>query len=151
MESNGDTARAMSQENVEIVERAVAAVNDRDIDGYLACCTEDIQLQTPLTPIEGTYEGSEGIRRYFADLRDAGRDFRITIDRLETVGADRVIGFLRLNMSGRASGISPGGDIPATNVWDLADGKIKRVRVFLDRREALEAVGLSEQDAHADS
>jgi hypothetical protein len=54
-------------------------------------------------------------------------------------------------MSGRASGISLGGDIPATNVWDLADGKIRRVRIFLDRREALEAVGLSEQDAHADS
>ena len=141
----------MSQENVEIVERAVAAVNDRDIDGYLACCTDDIQLQTPVSPIEGIYKGSEGIKRYFADLRDAGRDFRVTIDRLETVGADRVVGFLRLNMSGRASGISLGGDIPATNVWDLADGKIKRVRIFLDRREALEAVGLSEQDAHADS
>ena len=49
-----DTERAMSQENVEVVERAVAAVNDRDIDGYLACCTEDIQLQTPVSPIEGT-------------------------------------------------------------------------------------------------
>jgi ketosteroid isomerase-like protein len=134
----------MSQENVEIVERAVAAVNDRDIDGYLACCTEDIQLQTPVSPIEGIYKGSEGIKRYFADLRDAGPDFRVTIDRLETVGADRVVGFVRLNMSGRASGISLGGDIPATNVYDLADGKIKRVRIFLDRREALEAVGLSE-------
>ena len=141
----------MSQENVEVVERAVAAVNDRDIDGYLACCTEDIQLQTPVSPIEGVYEGSDGVRRYFADLFDAGPDFRITIERLESIGADRVVGFLRLNMSGRASGISLGGDIPATNVWDLADGKIKRVRIFLDRREALEAVGLSEQDAHADS
>ena len=141
----------MSQENVEIVQRAVAAVNDRDIDGYLACCTEDIQLQTPVSPIEGTYNGSEGIKRYFADLRDAGPDLRVTIDRLETVGADRVVGFVRLNMSGRASGISLGGDIPATNVYDLADGKIKRVRIFLDRQEALEAVGLSEHDAHADS
>ena len=76
----------MSQENVEIVERAIAAVNDRDIDSYLACCTEDIQLQTPVSPIEGIYKGAEGIKRYFADLRDAGRDFRVTIDRLETVG-----------------------------------------------------------------
>src|SRR5688572_13268003 len=132
-----DTARAMSQENMEVVKRAVAAVNDRDIDGYLACCTEDIQLQTPVSPIEGTYNGSEGIKRYFADLRDAGPDLRVTIDRLETVGADRVVGFVHLNMSGPA--ISLGGDIPATSVYDLADGKIKRVRIFLDRGEALEA------------
>ena len=33
----------MSQENVEIVKRAVAAVNERDIDAYLACVTEDIE------------------------------------------------------------------------------------------------------------
>jgi ketosteroid isomerase-like protein len=119
-------------------------VNDRDIDGYLACCTEDIQLQNPMTALEGIYKGSEGIKRFFADIHDAGPDFRVTIDRLESVGADRVVGFLRLNMSGRASGITLGGDIPATNVYDLADGKISRIRIFLDRAEALEAVGGSE-------
>jgi hypothetical protein len=140
----------MSPENVEIVERAVAAINDRDIEGYLAYCTEDVQLQTPVTPIEGVYEGSDGVRRYFADVFGAGPDFRITIERLESIGADRVLGFLRLNMSGRASGISLG-DIPSTNIWDLAHGKIKRVRIFLDRTEALEAAGLSERDAHTDA
>ncbi len=74
----------------------------------MACCTEDIQLlQTPVSPIEGIYKGSEGIERYFADLGDAGPDFRVTIDRLETVGADRVVGFVRLNMSGRAKPHKP--------------------------------------------
>jgi hypothetical protein len=139
-----DTARAMSRENVEVVECAIAAVNDRDIDSYLACCTEDVQLQTPVTPIEGVYGGPEGIRRFFADVLDAGPDFRVTIERLQSVGADRVLGFVRLNMSGRASGIRLGSDIPSANVYDLAHGKIKRIRIFLDRQEALEAVGLSE-------
>jgi len=32
----------MSQENVEIVKRAVAALNERDVDRYLADCTENI-------------------------------------------------------------------------------------------------------------
>jgi ketosteroid isomerase-like protein len=141
----------MSQENMEVVKRAIAAINDHDFESYLACCTADVQLESPITPIEGVSEGADGIRRYFADILDAGPDFRVTIERLEPVGADRVLGFLRLNMSGRASGITLGGDIPSANVWDFTDGKIKRVRIFLDRREALEAVGLSEQDAHADS
>ena len=141
----------MSQENVQTVKRAVAAINARDIDRYLARCTADVQLEGPTTPIEGVSEGADGIRRYFADIFDAGPDFRITIERLEPVGADRVLGFLRLNMSGRASGITLGGDIPSANVWDFTDGRIKRVRIFLDRREALQAAGLSGQDAHADS
>ena len=34
----------MSQENVETVKRAVAAINVRDIDRYLDCFTEDIEL-----------------------------------------------------------------------------------------------------------
>ena len=141
----------MSQENLEVVRHAIAALNDHDVESYLAYCAADVQMETPVTPIEGVYEGADGVRRYFADVLDAGPDFRVTIERLEPVGAERVLGFLRLNMSGRASGITLGGDIPSTNIWDFTDGKIKRVRIFLDRREALEAVGLSEQDSHADS
>jgi hypothetical protein len=33
---------------------------------------------------------------------------------------------------------------PSTNVYDLIDGKISHVRIFLDRQEALKAVGLEE-------
>jgi hypothetical protein len=134
----------MSLDNVEIVERAVAAVNDRDIDSYLACCTADVRMENLNAPLEGAYEGSDGIRRFFADVLDTAPDFRITIERLESIGTDRVLGFMRLNLSGRASGINLGSDIPSTNLYDFTDDKIKRVRIFLDRREALKAAGLSE-------
>jgi ketosteroid isomerase-like protein len=139
----GLSEEAMSQEALEVVKRAIAALNDHDVESYLACCTADVQMETPVTPIEGVYEGADGVRRYFADIFELGPDFRVTIERLEPVGA-RVLGFLRLNMSGRASGITLGGDIPVTNIWDFTDGKIKRVRIFLDRREALEAAGVSQ-------
>ena len=66
----GDTAQALSEENVEIVERAVAAVNERDIDAYLACVTEDIEISTPIADFGGVYEGPDGIRRFFADPAD---------------------------------------------------------------------------------
>ena len=36
-------------------------------------------------------------------------------------------------------------------VEEFRDGKVLRMRTYASRREALEAVGLSEQDAHADS
>ena len=134
----------MSQENVEVVRRVIAAVNERDIDGYLAYCTEDIELRTPWTAIEGVYEGRDAIRRFFVDLSDTSPDFRLTIERLEAVSADRVLAFLLVSASGRASGIVVGTDAPTANVYNLVDGKINRIRIFLDRDEALKAVGLAE-------
>ena len=44
--------------------------------------------------------------------------------------------------SGRTSGIDLGRDIPSTNLYDFISGKIKRIRIFLDHHEALEAAGL---------
>jgi ketosteroid isomerase-like protein len=130
----------MSEENVKVVERAIAAINERDIDGYLACCTEDIQLQMP--GVAGVYEGADGIRRFFADIEDAGPDFRIDIQRTEGVSGERILAFLRVTFHGRASGLS----MPAEtgNVYQFEEGKIRRVQIFLDRAEALEAAGLSE-------
>ena len=152
----------MSQENVEVVRRAIAAANERDVDRYLALCSEDIELQTPWTAVEGLYVGPDAIRRFFTDIRDTARDFHLNIERLESIGSkalesigsDRVLAFLRAHVSGRASGITVGSEslssgprhagIPTGNVYDLSDGKIRRIRIFVDRDEALEAVGLRE-------
>ena len=132
----------MSQENVEVVDRAIAAVNARDIAAYLACCTQDIELHTPVVAVAGVYEGAAGIRRFFADVEDAAPDFRLDLERVRAIGADQVLAFLEITASGRASGLPTG--TSTANVYELANGKIRRIRIFADRREALEAVGLSE-------
>ena len=38
-----------------------------------------------------------------------------------------------------------------TFVWTIRDGAIERITMYQERQDALEALGLSEQDAHADS
>jgi hypothetical protein len=134
----------MSKENLEVVQRVVAAVNERDVDRYLSCCTDDIQVQTPWAEVGGVYEGPDGIRRYFTDLGDTSPDFHLAIERLEPVGPDRVLGLLRLTASGRASGVSVASEVPTALIYDLVDGRIRRIRIFLDRDQALEAAGLSE-------
>lgn len=73
----------MSQENVDVVKRAIAAVNERDVEAYLACCTEDFQLRTPVAPIQGVYEGPDAIRRFFADVQDTVTDFRLDLEQLK--------------------------------------------------------------------
>ena len=132
----------MSQENVRLVERAIAAINARDIEGYRACCTEDVKLETPMAGVGGVYEGIDGIRRFLTDIEDAVPDWRIELDGVEEVDSKRVIAFLRSSSTGRASGFRMAW--PSTNVYDLVDGKISHIRIFLDRQEALKAVGLAE-------
>jgi steroid delta-isomerase-like uncharacterized protein len=133
----------MSQENVELVRRAIAAVNERDIDAYLACCTDDVQLVTPLAEIGGSYDGHEAVRRFFADINDTSPDFQLTAERIEAVGNERVLAFLRVSATGRASGIPAAVETPTGNVYDIANGRISRLRIFFDRDEALKAAGLS--------
>ena len=106
--------------------------------------------------MEGVYEGPEAIRRFFADLQDWAPDFRLTIERAEAIGATRVLVFLRVSLRGRASGLPAGAisgrvsdapaarDLSTATVYDFAGGKVTSIRVFLDRDQALEAVGLRE-------
>ena len=132
----------MPQENVRLVERAIAAINARDIESYRACCTENVKLETPMAGVGGVYEGIDGIRRFLTDIEEAVPDWRMELDGVEEVDSKRVIAFLRNSSTGRASGIRMAW--PQTNVYDLIDGKISHVRMFLDRQEALKAVGLEE-------
>ncbi|MCW2971019.1 MAG: hypothetical protein JWO23_2146 [Solirubrobacterales bacterium] len=130
----------MSQENVRLVERAIAAINARDIDGYLACCTENVELLLPM--VGAQYLGADGIRRFFTDIEDAGPDFRIEVQRVQETGDSHALAFLRFSSTGRASGIVTGAE--SANVYDFTEGKIRRIRIFLDRSEALKAAGLAE-------
>jgi SnoaL-like domain len=142
----------MSEENVAVVRELISAVNDRDVDRYLANCTESILLETPWAAVEGAYEGPDAMRRFFSDLGDTLPDFRLEIERLQPVGADRILALLLVSATGRASGISAGADVPGATardlptatIYDLAGGKIRRIRVFLDRAEALKAAGQPE-------
>jgi ketosteroid isomerase-like protein len=132
----------MAQENARLVERAIAAINARDIESYRACCTEDVKLETPMAGVGGVYEGIDGIGRFLTDIEDAVPDWRIELDSVEEVDSKRVIAFLRNSSTGRASGVRMAWT--QTNVYDLIDGKISHIRIFVDRQEALKAVELEE-------
>lgn len=126
----------MSRE--ELVRRAIAAVNARDVEGYLEFCTDDIELHTPVAEVAGPHEGPDGIRRFFADIEDAGPDFRLELERVELVG-DRLLAFLQIRASGRTSGIAM--DLETANVYEFDGDRIRRVRMYTDRAEAREAAG----------
>ena len=62
---------------------------------------------------------------------------------------DRVVVVLRRRAKGKGSGVMVTDQV--IHVYTVRSDKIVRFEGFSDRAEALEAVGLSERDAHADS
>jgi ketosteroid isomerase-like protein len=130
----------MSQENVEIVRRAIGALNQRDVSLYLTLCAPDVELISPVAPLEGANTGAEGIQQFFSGVKEATTDFRLDAERVQAVGDDRVLAV------GQVSMMSQGGipfAQPFATVYDLVEGKLRRVRVYLDWDEALKAVGLA--------
>jgi ketosteroid isomerase-like protein len=66
----------------------------------------------------------------------------LEVDEITEIGDDRVLVCGQLTTRGKASGVET--TIRGCLVFWIANGKITRRQVFLDRDEALEAVGLRE-------
>ena len=136
-----DTERGMSEENVKVVERLIAALNERDADQYLALCTPDVEYISPITPIEGAYRGDEGLRAFFSNIGEATTTFRIEVEQVQALDDDRVLALTRF--IGESKGGFPW-EQQSASLYDFAGAKVRRVEIFLDRAKALEAAGLSE-------
>jgi ketosteroid isomerase-like protein len=139
----------MTQENVEIVRGAYEAFNRGQVDGFLAAMHPDVQLvmsaEFPGPPVR---HGHAGIRAFGDELNHVFDDYRLLPQSFREVG-EKVLVAVRISGLSRATGIDSGANI--FQVWTMRDGKATELRDFSSREEALEAVGLSEQDAHADS
>jgi ketosteroid isomerase-like protein len=146
----------MSQENVEIVRAMLVATGpETDRDEWLEEFFDpEIEWQdTPTYPSAGVHYGHDALRRHAAEYEDAWDDWGIEIEDIRAAD-DRVVARIRYLGVGKQSGapITGGLRTPATGaVFELRAGRIRRVQQFVTHAEALEAVGLSEQDAHADS
>jgi hypothetical protein len=140
----------MSQENVELVYRAADAFNRRDIDAALILTDDDVEVAPRVAAIEGGYHGRDGIRRWWGDVLGSFPDANIEVVEARDVG-DLTIAATRF--IGRGAG-SDTPIIEGTVVWQVARfrrGKVIWWASFGTRAEALDAVGLSEQDVQADS
>jgi len=123
------TGTAVSANNVR--RRALAAA--------LTAANEQL-AETGADPLPERLTPHSLRRTFLTDIEDVGPDFRIEVQRVQAIGDSNALAFVRVRSTGRASGIVTGAE--STNVYDFIDGKISRIRIFLDRDEALEAVGL---------
>jgi ketosteroid isomerase-like protein len=96
-----------------------------------------------------TYRGYLGVAEAWDEFLDAAGSYAITVNELIDVDADRIIAVVDGALKGKGSGIEVSARMCV--VVTLRDGLVWRLHDYLDLQKALEAVGLSEQDAHADS
>ncbi|MDP9144055.1 MAG: nuclear transport factor 2 family protein [Actinomycetota bacterium] len=147
-----DTARAMSQENVEIVRRGYAplvqGLNRGEFErGGFAALFEwldpEIDWRGPreFPDLAEPRFGHEGVREYIAILNQAIEDYRMTAEEFIDAGGDQVLVFSREGGRGRGSGAEVQTH-PTAHLWTLRAGKAVRLRSYWERSEALEAAGL---------
>jgi ketosteroid isomerase-like protein len=139
----------MSQENVEIVRRFLDVYNRRDFEGMKEVIDPTFEFRSRFVGIESLFRAYEGFPyAYFRTIDEAYDHFEVVLSEFIDAGA-AVLTAGHAVWRGKASGAQ--GETPILPTFWLRARKIFRTEVFTDRAEALEAVGLSEQDAHADS
>jgi ketosteroid isomerase-like protein len=143
-----DTAWAMSEENVEIVRRAIEAWGRRDthtsLDPLMSSLDPDIEwVPVQDDPEYSVRRGHDDVRAWLTSWAEAFPDLRWELDRILDAGNDLVVAFVRLAGRSDATGIDL--ESPSYAVlFTLRGEKIARIHEYLDSQEALEAAGLSE-------
>jgi ketosteroid isomerase-like protein len=135
-----DTAWAMSEENVEVVRKAIAyeyhGVGDR------AEAEAIFDPDVVLNPIdEGPSHGPDEMRYDWERWASAFEELRVTFEEIIDAG-DQVVVVAHHEGRGQGSGIEV--DARFYEVYTLREGKVSRVDEYTEREEALEAAGLSE-------
>jgi ketosteroid isomerase-like protein len=132
----------MSQENVEIVRRALDAYGREGLDGYLRYFDPAIEwITTGAYPEQGTYRGHEGVRRYLTPIETEFDDLRVEPEKLIDAG-EQVVSSVRISGRGKTSGAPV--SLTLISVGKLRDGMVYRLRNYPDMAAALEAAGLRE-------
>jgi ketosteroid isomerase-like protein len=156
-----DTSRAMSQQNVELVRR-LQLLPESELTTLFRDESSWAELKDSLEPFvepdcqfvwiaweqRFKYTGVDGLREGWLEWFEPWASYYSEAEDIFEVG-DQVV------VLARDRGRRPETDIEVellgASVCTVRNGKLAQVEFYASRAEALEAAGLSEQDAHADS
>jgi SnoaL-like domain len=141
----------MSQENVEVVRRWLAAMSG-GAEEIRASIAEFWDVDADYYPVRKFPEarachGREEISKFLTQFQDAFSRSGLEIRSVAAVGDDRVLASANLRAEGRGSGINLEGEVHYC-YW-LRRGRFLRVEDHLTVRGALAALGLEGETLHA--
>jgi ketosteroid isomerase-like protein len=135
----------MSEENVEVVRRAIDAWNRTDLSGFLEAWHPDAEWR-PAFP-QGTegrdtvYRGHEGVSQAWRNVRGAWTEYRLEVEDARISGEDLVV-LGHIYVRGASSGVEI--DSAWSAIVRFRDDKVISAWDWLDHASALEAAGRSE-------
>src|SRR6185503_4701958 len=149
----------MSQENVErlraTIEVFLAGTSEPDREAMLTRVTElydpDMELDSSegsVLDVSGVYRGTAAVKQFWREWLAAWETNEFEYELV--AAGDRIVQLFDMRMRGRSTGIEmPFGKVAW--VYTFRDGLIVHMKLYMSQAEALEPLGLSEPDAHADS
>jgi ketosteroid isomerase-like protein len=140
----------MSQENVEIVQAMYEVANaGGKLDANFDVLAPEVEFHVSgaFPDLDPVYRGHEGVRKLNEALNEPWLTLSLDPERFIDAGS-QVLVLNRFHARGR-EGMEV--RLELANLWTVRDGQIVKMEAFADQKSALEAVGLSEQDAHANS
>ena len=134
----------MSQENVEVVREATDVFNRLGLDAFMTLLSPDVvwEANPELPGVREVYCGRTEVREFQAELLELGEDVHVEVRGLTELSGDRV--FCETILTGRGKGSGVPFELHYWTVFWIADGKIARRQLWMERDEALEVAGLSE-------
>jgi ketosteroid isomerase-like protein len=136
---SGDTAWAVSQENVDLAYRAYAAFRAGDLDEWVSYFDPEVEFSW--TELEGHFRGHEGVREWAASLVAAFPDWKPSIVEIRDLG-DLALIHGRGGGEGARSGL--GIEVDFWQAVEVRGGRVVWSAAFRTEADALEAVRLRE-------
>jgi ketosteroid isomerase-like protein len=137
----------VSQAEIETLRTGYAAFNRGERESLFAAAHPDFEFKTAdrfTNP--GTYRGVETLMSFFDDLFAPFEQVTAEPTKLVDRG-DRIAVLLHVRLKPHGSDAVLENRIG--HLWTFRDGKVLRLEIFPEREKALEAIGMSEQEARA--
>ena len=139
----------MSAESVEVISRIYRASEPWLLFELLDEGVEVDYSTHPLPDFPVSIHGKEAAVDWWRHYWGTWDEYTVEVTEIIDAGEERVVVVQRERGRGKGSGVPF--ELHAAVVWHLRGSNVTKVHFFGSREDALEAVGLSEQDAHADS
>ena len=133
----------MSEENVELARQYFEAFNAQGQRGTEHFRHPDMEMiDPPNFPDAGRHVGEAAIGERVESFVEIGWDAQFRVEEYLDAGEEVVVVWRALGRSVHGGGVPL--DVTMVHVLLFEDGKIRRIRQYLSRAEALEAAGLLE-------
>jgi ketosteroid isomerase-like protein len=136
---------------MEVVRSIYAAWEHGDFS-WVGWAHPEIEYVIVEGPAPGNWTGLAGLEEGGLGILNAWQQLRVEAEQCRELDDERVLVLTRLTGRGKTSGIDLGQmRANGADILHIRDGKVMRFVLYWNREHALADLGLSEQDARADS